>query len=78
MGLGATANVIGTEKSLVIVWDSGVLEGDKPVLSRQTLKVDSAITPQEAYDAAYNIASLTDYTISNIYLVTQEILSPID
>jgi hypothetical protein len=78
MGLGATANVIGTEKSLVIVWDTGVLEGNKPVLSRQTLKVDSAITPQEAYDAAYNIASLTDYTISNIYLVTQEILSPID
>ena len=78
MGLGATANVIGAEKSLVIVWDTGVLEGDKPVLSRQTLKVDSAITPQEAYDAAYNIASLTDYTISNIYLVTQEILSPID
>jgi hypothetical protein len=78
MGLGATANVIGTEKSLVIVWDTGVLEGDKPVLARQTLKGDSAITPQEAYDAAYNIASLTDYTISNIYLVTQEILSPID
>jgi hypothetical protein len=78
MGLGATANVIGTEKSLVIVWDTGVLEGDKPVLSRQTLKVDSAITAQEAYDAAYNIASHTDYTISNIYLVTQEILSPID
>jgi len=78
MGLGATANVIGPEKSLVIVWDTGVLEGDKPVLSRQTLKVDSAITPQAAYDAAYNIASLTDYTISNIYLVTQEILSPID
>ena len=78
MGLGSTASVIGTEKSLVIVWDTGVLEGDKPVLSRQTLKVDSAITPQEAYDAAYNIASLTDYTISNIYLVTQEKLSPID
>ena len=78
MGLGSTASVIGTEKSLVIVWDTGVLEGDKPVLSRQTLKVDSTITAQEAYDAAYNIASLTDYTISNIYLVTQEILSPID
>jgi len=48
------------------------------VLSRQTLKVDSTITAQEAYDAAYNIASLTDYTISNLYLVTQETLSPID
>jgi len=78
MGLGATASVIGAEKSLVIVWDTGEIKDDKPVLSRHTIKVEDDISAQEAYDAAYNIASLTDYTISNIYLVTQEILSPID
>ncbi|WP_367362459.1 DUF1659 domain-containing protein [Mesotoga sp.] len=54
MGLGSTVMVVGTEKSLSITWDTGVIEDDKPVLSRQTLSVDSAMTAQEAYDAAYN------------------------
>lgn len=44
MGLGATVMVVGTEKSLSITWDTGVIEDDKPVLSRQTLSVDSAMT----------------------------------
>jgi len=66
MGLGSTVMVVGTEKSLSITWDTGVIEDDKPVLSRQTLSVDSAMTAQEAYDAAYNIASLTNYIIADI------------
>ncbi len=30
--------VVGTEKVLSITWDTGVIEDDKPVLSRQTLE----------------------------------------
>jgi len=78
MGLGATASVIGTEKSVVIVWDTGEIEDDKPVLSRHTIKVGETISAQEAYDAAYTLASLTDYTVSDIQLVTKQFLSPID
>ena len=78
MGLGTTVMVVGTEKSLSITWDTGVIEDDKPVLSRQTLKVDSAMTAQEAYDATYNIASLTDYIIADIKLVETQTLGPID
>ncbi|WP_367362416.1 DUF1659 domain-containing protein [Mesotoga sp.] len=64
MGLGSTVMVVGTEKSLSITWDTGVIEDDKPVLSRQTLSVDSAMTEQEAYDAAYNIAKASPITSS--------------
>ncbi len=36
------------------------------------------MTEQEAYDAAYNIAGLTNYIIADIKLVETQTLGPID
>lgn len=77
MALGATAEVLFTGKTVVIEWDTGEVLEDKPVLYRQSLRVDPTVTDQEAYDIAYNLATLTNYTIDSISLVSENELGPI-
>lgn len=78
MGVGSTVQNLGTEKRLQIVWDTGEVVDSEPVLYRQSISVESTITEQEAYDAAYNLASLTDYSVVEIRLITTDNLGPID
>jgi hypothetical protein len=78
MGVGSTVQNLGTEKRLQIVWDTGEIIDSEPVLYRQSISVESTITEQEAYDAAYNLASLTDYSVVEIRLITTDNLGPID
>ncbi|MBO8166394.1 MAG: hypothetical protein DRP32_01580 [Thermotogae bacterium] len=78
MGLGSTVVNLSNTKRLQIVWDTGVVEDGEPVYYRQSISVDSSITEQEAYDAAYNLASLSTYTISEIRLISTDSLGPID
>ena len=79
MGLGATVVNLLTEKRLQIVWDTGVVdENGEAILYRQSISVESDITEQEAYDAAYNLASLTTYSIVEIRLIETDNLGPID
>lgn len=78
MGVGSAVQNLGTEKRLQIVWDTGEIVDSEPVLYRQSISVESTITEQEAYDAAYNLASLTDYSIVEIRLITTDNLGPID
>lgn len=78
MGVGSTVQNLGKEKRLQIVWDTGEVVDSEPVLYRQSISVESTITEQEAYDAAYNLASLTDYSVVEIRLITTDNLGPID
>ncbi|TYB85027.1 MAG: hypothetical protein FXF54_12010 [Kosmotoga sp.] len=78
MGVGSTVQNLSKEKRLQIVWDTGEIVDSESVLYRQSISVESAITEQEAYDAAYNLASLTDYSVVEIRLITTDSLGPID
>jgi len=78
MALGDTVINLLTEKRLQIVWDTGVVDEEgKAVLYRQSLPVESDVTEQETYDAAYNLASLTTYSIVEIRLIVTNNLGPI-
>jgi hypothetical protein len=78
MAIGSIVQNLGKEKRLQIVWNTGEIVDSEPVLYRQSISVESTITEQEAYDAAYNLASLTDYSIVEIRLITTDNLGPID
>ena len=78
MAFGDTATVLLTEKKLKIKWDTGVVVvDDKPVYYTQTIAAENAITPQEAYDIAYKLDTLTNYTIANIELEVSDDLGPV-
>ena len=77
MAFGDTATVLATEKQLKIKWNTGVVVDESPVYSNQSLTVDNAMTPQEAYDVAFKLDTLTNYTIANIELEVSDDLGPI-
>ena len=77
MAFGDTATVLLTEKKLKIKWDTGVVVDGDTEYYTQTIAVTNDITPQEAYDVAYKLDTLTSYTIANIELEVSDDLGPI-
>ncbi len=77
MGLGDTVMNFQTDKRLQIVWNTGIFEEGEPVVYRQSIVVDPSMTEQQAYDAAYTLESLTNYSIEEIRLISTDHLGPI-
>ena len=77
MAFGDTATVLLTEKKLKIKWNTGVVVDDSPVYYNQTISVENDITPQEAYDIAFKLDTLTSYTVAGIEFETSDDLGPI-
>jgi len=78
MALGTTAGVIGTEKTVTAIFDTGEIVNEKPVLKRVRYQVQNSADVQDVYDSAYAIAEYTQYSIYGIELGTVEEIGPID
>jgi hypothetical protein len=77
MAFGDTVVVLSNEKKLKIKWDTGEVKEDKPVYYNQTIGVNNAMTSQEAYDVAYKLGTLLNYTVAGIDLDSSDALGPV-
>jgi len=78
MPLGDSVQIIEQTKRLVITWDTGVVdENGDPVTRRSTIAVSNNATDQSLYDLAYQLESLTNYTIYGISIADSKDLGPV-
>jgi len=78
MPLGDTVQIIEQTKRLVITWDTGIVdENGDPVTRRSTIAVSNNATDQSLYDLAYQLESLTNYTIYGISIADSKDLGPV-
>ncbi len=77
MAIGDTTTLDLESKKLKIILDTGVV-GDKPVLKRVYIPINSATTMQEAYDMAYAFAEFSSYSLYGIEINATQSLGPIN
>lgn len=77
MAIGDTTTLDLETKKLKIILDTGVV-GDKPVLKRVYIPINSATTMQEAYDMAYAFAEFSSYSLYGIEINATQSLGPIN
>lgn len=77
MAIGDTATMDYETKKLEIILDTGVI-GDKPILKRVYIPVNTATTLQQAYDMAYAFAAFSTYSVYGIEINATQELGPID
>jgi len=77
MAIGDTSTMDLETKRLKIILDTGAV-GDKPVLKRVYIPINSATTTQEAYDMAYAFAEFSSYSLYGIEIAVTQSLGPIN
>jgi len=78
LAIGDTVTTDVTEKVLVLLWDTGVLNGTNPVYDRTRIPLNNSCTLQQVYDAAYAMAPYSSYSLAGIILESSDELGPID
>lgn len=77
MARGDTASVVLSKKKLVLEFDTGAVQNEKPVLEKTRFEVSNTATTQQLYDAAYTLALYSTYSLYGIYIETEDEVGPI-